>query len=51
MKKIKKPTQKYQDILTKLKIDYLKKNSALTSNFNGLPKINKYALISKAIAK
>ena len=29
----------------------LKKNSASTSNFNGLPQINKYALISKALAK
>ena len=51
MNKIKKSTQKYQNILTKLEIVYLKKNSASTSNFNGLPKINKYALISKAIAK
>ena len=38
MNKIKKLTQKYENILTKLDIDYLTNFSASTSNFYVLPK-------------
>ena len=47
MKKFKKLTQKYENILTKLKIDYLTNFSPSTSNLYGLPKIHKSTLISK----
>ena len=40
-----------QNILTKLKIDYLTNFSASTSSFYDLPKIRKSALILEAIAK
>lgn len=48
MNKIKKSTQKYQNILTKLKIGFLTK-FFLTSNFSSLPKIHKSDLILEAI--
>ena len=51
MEKIKKLTQKYENILTKLEIDYLTNFSTSTSIFYGLPKIQKSALISEATAK
>ena len=51
MNKIKKVTQWYENILTKLEIEYLTNFSASTSNFYGLPKVHKSALISEAIAK
>ena len=50
MNKIKKLIQKYENILTKLEIDYLN-FSVLTSNFYGSPKIHQSAFISEAIAK
>ena len=43
MNKIKKLTQKYENILTKLEIDYLTNFSASANNFYGLPKIHKSA--------
>ena len=51
MNKIKKLTQKYENILTKLKADYLTNFVASTSNFYGFPKIHESAFISEAIAK
>ena len=45
MNKIKKLSQKYENILKKLEIDHL------TSNFYSFPNINKFALKSEAIAK
>ena len=51
MNKIKKLTQKYENILTKLEIDYLTNFSASTSNFYVLPKNHKSPLISEAIAE
>ena len=51
MDKIKKLTQKDENILTKLEIDYLTNFSTSASTFYGLPKIQKSALISEAIAK
>ena len=48
---IEKLTQNYQNILTKLEIDYLTNFSDSKSNFYCLPKIDKFALISEAIAK
>ena len=41
--KRKKLTQKYQNVLTKLEIDYLTKFSVSKSNFYGFPKIHKSA--------
>ena len=51
MNKIKKLTQKYQNILTKVKIDCLTNFLVSPSSFYGLPKIDKSVLISEAIAK
>ena len=51
MNKIKKLTQKYQNILTKVKIDCLTNFLASPSSFYGLPKIDKSVLISETIAK
>ena len=51
MNKIKKLTQKYESVLTKLETDYLTNFSASASNLYCLPKSNKSALISQAIAK
>ena len=51
MNKIKKLTQKYENILTKLEIDYLTNFSASKSNFYVLPKNHKSPLISEAIAE
>ena len=51
MNKIKNLTQKYENILNNFERDHLKVFSASISNFYGLPKIHKSALMSKAIAK
>ena len=44
MNKIKRLNQKYQNILTKLEIDYLTNFSASTRSFYNLPKIHRSAL-------
>ena len=50
MNKIKKLTQKYQNVLTKLEIGFLTKFLSLTSNFSGLPKIHISDLILEPIS-
>ena len=49
--KIIRLTQKYQNVLTKLEIDYLTNFSVSTRSFYNLPKIHKSALTSEAVAK
>ena len=49
MNKIKKLSQKYENILNKLEIDHLTNFSPSTSNFYSFPNINKFALKSEAI--
>ena len=49
MNKIKKLSQKYENILNKLEIDHLTNFSASTSNFYSFPNINKFALKSEVL--
>ena len=49
MNKIKKLSQKYENILNKLEIDHLTNFSASTSNFYSFPNINNFALKSEVL--